>query len=197
MLSSWLLMPISKAINHYIKLDPESPQHLDSLKDNSIAITIKEIATTFFVNFKATGIVLTDTPPQVIHTTIKASGFTFLQLLKNPQHLQQDLEITGDLELGQQVKQFLTKIHIDWQEILSYYLGDYLSYGVTSGFKNFTHWLAERKQALTENIDEYLHHELKITPTSIEIENFHQGVRNLRDATDRLTLKIKDYKEKH
>lgn len=192
-----LLALITKAINRYIALDPESSKSLAPLTNHTIALTVTGLEVTVHIYFHEQGLTLTPPNEDVVHTTIKGSTATFLQLIKNPQRLplDNDLEISGDVELGQQVRHFFQTLHIDWEEILSQITGDPIAYGLTHTAKKLGGWLQRGKRAFLQNTDEYIHHEIRLTPTAIELDNFHQDVIQLRDGVDRLAMGLQVLKK--
>lgn len=195
MVSSFPLQQLTKAINGYIALDPESPKQLALLANHTIALTITGLDITAHIYFHEKGITLTPPNEDVVHTTIKGSTATFLQLIKNPQRLplHNDLEISGDIELGQQVRHFFQTLDIDWEEVLSHITGDHIAHGFVSTVKRFAGWLKQGKQSFLQNTDEYLHHEAQLTPTAIEVENFHQAITQLRNDVERLAMRLQSF----
>ncbi len=195
MISAFTFQQLTKAINHYIALDPESPKLLAPLASHTMAIVISGLDFTFHVYFHEKGLTLTSANDDIAHTTIKGSPTTFFQLMKNPQQLplNNDLEISGDIELGQQVRHFFQRLSVDWEELLSHYVGDHIAYGFSKNLKKLTQWLKEGKQSFLYNTDEYIHHEIQLTPSVVEIENFHDAITQLRNDVERLAMRLQQY----
>jgi len=107
-----------------------------------------------------------------------------------------EVKITGDVELGQQFKQVLDRLRIDWEEALSHVTGDIVAHKAGHLLREIGTWWTHSRERATANGAEYLQQEMWVLPTRPEVERFYQDVETLRDDVARLTAKLEHLKTK-
>ena len=194
------LLALETALNQYLSLDPEISSLFSALHGKVIAFDLR-----------GTGIKLYFIPAQ--NSTIQVMGdyegepdcmisgspFSLLQ-----SHLQNnsdavfsgDIEITGSSRLAQEFTGILKRIDIDWEEHLSGITGDIIAHQVGEFFKTTASWIKRNQQSSELNLKEYLQEEIRLTPGSLEMENFFNDVDQLRDDVERLAARVKRLKSK-
>jgi ubiquinone biosynthesis protein UbiJ len=100
------------------------------------------------------------------------------------------MQITGDLELGQRFQRVLKNIDIDWEEHLSGLVGDIAAHRVARSARKFRGWLSHVASTLRQDVSEILIEESRLTPDRDEVVHFMDGVDQVRAATDRLEKRI-------
>ncbi len=101
-----------------------------------------------------------------------------------------DMRISGDLELGQRFQRALKDFDVDWEEILSGYVGDSLAHQVVRGGRAFGRWRRNAAETLRADAREYLEEELRILPRREQVDSFVADVDRLRGDVDRLAARI-------
>lgn len=96
------------------------------------------------------------------------------------------MQITGDLELGQRFQKILKKVDIDWEEHLSKLIGDVLAHKAGYAVRRFRGWTRHVATTLREDFSEILTEELQITPVRGSVQQFMDRVDHLRADVDRL-----------
>jgi len=96
------------------------------------------------------------------------------------------MQITGDLELGQQFQKILKKIDIDWEEHFSKIVGDVLAHKAGYAVRQFRGWARHVVTTIREDFSEVMTEELQITPTPASVRQFVDKVDHLRADVDRL-----------
>ena len=121
-----------------------------------------------------------------------------LSLSKNaaPVLFSGEVVITGDARLGHQFKKILSQLDIDWEEQLSRYVGDLVAHQVGNTFRDISSWFSRSKDSMFMDAGEYLQEESRLIPAQAEIDRFNKQVDSLRDATERLQVRIKNLVEK-
>lgn len=191
---SLALYGLETAINNFLRLDPDAIHYLKKIEGKIIKIEITDWCLHFFIRPDGQGIqLLSDTqqsPDAVIRGTLfgllrtgcaKATGSA---LFKNT------IEIDGDTETGEILRDLLQKIDIDWEEHLSKLTGDILAHKIGHQVRKTIQFTQHSITTLEENIKEYLHEEVRYFPTSQQLEEFYQNIATLRDDVDRLEARI-------
>lgn len=181
-------------LNRYLALDPESRHRLHALQNHVITIALNGTPFTFQLIFTEAHIsvktadfvtadtIITGTPLSLIHMTLTSGD--------RKKFFADDVSISGNIELGQQVIDLFDTLEIDWEEYLSRITGDIPAHRIhhtVSRFKNFTMRL---QNTLMQNINEYIHEEKNISPPREALQDFFHDVDQLRMDTDRLEARV-------
>ena len=182
------LFSLEKIINAYLQLDSDSIQRLFYLENKIIKVRITDWDTEFFILPTKKGLQLTaistKEPNTIISGTllnffkigcVKGSSFT---LFKN------QVEISGDTNVGEQIRNVLTSIDIDWEEHLSKITGDILAHQVGVQVKRVANFGKFALETLKINIQDYLQNESQVTLSSEEVKSFIQSVTDLKHSVD-------------
>lgn len=184
------------ALNHYLALDPESQLRLKKCAGKSVRIELSGTPLVFQLDFKETHIQLTTDEFLPYDTLIKGTplSLTHLSLSKNRQPFfnQGDVLIEGDLELGHEVIELFDQLDIDFEEYASHYLGDILANKLGRLVRSIKKTGKQVKNSFIQNVDEYLHEEIRVAPGGIELADFFEKVDTLRMDIDRLAAKIEE-----
>ncbi len=196
MLTKSLLTVIEIAINRYIGLDPHTQQRLQQLAGNYITIECTGLATPFIFQLQLTNDkirVLPDDPTVVPTTYIKGTPLALCRLgiLSTDNGIvNQDIEISGDIELGQTIKTIFDNMDIDWEGHLANGIGDVAAHAVGNAARRIKRAVKHTVRTTRANVSEYVTEEIRITPTHIELTDFLTDVDNVRDDTARLIARI-------
>src|SRR3990167_7980580 len=149
MIKKYSLMALEKAINHTLSLDASMPQKVGALHGKVLEIIIRPLNSCFFIQFDHHQLKLlstySGTPDTVIHSS--PLGLIRLSLLPSSKVrslFNDKIKMTGDTELGQQVKALFDDLDIDWEGHLAYFTGDVVAHQIGS--------LVRDGQALTKRL---------------------------------------------
>ena len=208
------LWPAEQVINRLIGSD----QHLQTLlkKFEGKAIQIQVLQPKFAVQLSSSASSLPSTFPirisfgaREIHLTaidsteysltvdaqVSASASTFSRLLLEDHAtrplVSRDLDIKGDTQLVQDMFTAMNQLDVEWEDLLSPMLGDVGTHQLSQFLANANRWLAESRTRMSQNVDDYLKEETKIFPTTIEVENFNNGLDALKLRIDRAEARVK------
>lgn len=188
------LTSLNRAVNAYLKADPESPRRLKKLAGKTIAVELQPFALTFFCCFNENGVDIKQDVLEEAHAKITGTPLRLLGVMLTRTHRQQffeeDVVITGNAEIAQEVVTLFDQIQIDWEEHLSRFIGDAPAYHFGKLLNSAGNWFCHADDTLSKNMDEYLHEEAKIAPPIPEVEDFCEDVDQLRMSSDRLEAKI-------
>lgn len=185
---------LQQALNYYLALDPETKYRLQQLQGKVVAIELLGLAFTFKIKFTDTAIELSRDHSLPVDTFIKGTPLSLLHMTLAQQDRKrffaEEVMIEGDLELGQQVIDFLDNIEIDWEEIFSHWLGDVPVHQLGRLVRNLKNFSQRVRETVRQNIDEYVHEEVNLFPPPEALEDFFQEVDALRMDVDRLEARL-------
>ena len=101
-----------------------------------------------------------------------------------------DIQISGDTELGQQLRDILAAMDIDWEEHLSKFTGDVIAHQAGNAARASQRWAQQSSAALLQDTGEYLQYERELLPDRVQVETFMQQVDVLRDDVERLEARV-------
>lgn len=196
MLKTKLLPYISKAINQYLHLDPESKQRLSHLKTKTITIELLPLHFMFQCVFTATGIKLKADETRTAEATIRGTPLQMMGVMLAKDNRQQffadDLVIEGDAEFAQDVILLFDQLQIDWEEYLSQLIGDTPTYHVGRFIKRTKQWFANTDNSFSQNINEFIHEEAMWLPAREALQDLFTDIDNLRMDVDRIAAKLQN-----
>ncbi|RMD71632.1 MAG: sterol-binding protein [Gammaproteobacteria bacterium] len=187
-----MLAPIAFAFNRALALDPDARRAVGGLAGKVIAIELKGLGLTFYAVPGLDGISLTDTPPKAPDTWLRGTPLALLRLRMGSAKplFEGEVEITGDVALGQRFKAILDGMTFDWEEALSRVTGDVIAHQAGNAVRTAAGWGQQAADALARHLADYLKGELGLLPQREEVEVFIQAVDGLRMDVDRLEQRI-------
>ena len=195
MIKKYSLITLQKAINHALALDESMPTKIKALHGKVLEIIITPLNVHFFICFEGHKLQLLASydgnPDTIIHSS--PLGLIRLSLLpasKVRSLFNDKIRMSGDIELGQQVKKLFDEIDIDWEGHLAHITGDVVAHQVGSFVR---HGLAFKRQISTsmrQNVTEYLQEELRVFPPREEINDFFNDIDALSLRTERLSAHV-------
>lgn len=195
MIKHYTLKALQKTIRHALALDPNSIERLKALEGKSVKIMIRPLGTHFYMVFNDTQLTLREhlshPPDTIIHSS--PLGFIRLSLLpasKVRSLFNDQIKISGDLSLGQDLKKLFDDLDIDWEGHLAQFTGDVVAYQIGKIFRFGHQFTRETKSALEHHVSEYLHEEIRLFPSREELSDFFEDVDELMLATERLEAHV-------
>ena len=194
MLGSIANTTLETLLKAYLNLDPDSSARLQALKGKVVRIELKGLNLHFTLMFTQTGLQLLEQYEGQVDTTIRGSpiGLVRLGLISTPSShfFAEDVEISGDTELGQSVKDVFDSLDIDWEEHLSHVIGDTLAHQAANTLRSAVSWGQQTRNNLQANLSEYIHEEVRCFPPREELEDFYEEIDQLRDDIERLAARV-------
>lgn len=197
---SSLLAAIEVSLNRYLELDPESPKRLKTIEGKVIAIELRGMDLCFYLLPDSHGIQVMGEYEGEADTRLSGSPLALLQMgISN--HAEKalfsgEVEISGDIELGQEFKKILDGLDIDWEEHLSHITGDVIAHQFGRFVKGVSKWGEKAVETLAMDVTDYLQEEKRLVATHSEVERFNAEVDRLRSDTDRLEARVKRIMDK-
>jgi ubiquinone biosynthesis accessory factor UbiJ len=192
--STALTDTIEQMINYMLALDDESLASLTKYSGSVVAIDLQNTRTTVYVKINPAGISLSGNSDTKADVTIRG---TPVQLLAYVNAMQQsdplqsgNIEITGNIALAQKVQSVIKNLEIDWEEVLSRWVGDTLAHKLGNTVRHSAAWARQVDNTIRMNISEYLRYETEALPDKTEIDEFNAAVDTLRNDVERLKIRI-------
>ena len=97
-----------------------------------------------------------------------------------------NIRISGDVELGQEVKALFDNIEVDWEGHLAHFTGDVVAHQIGSWVRGGRAFNRRLMSSLKRSMTEYLQEERQLIPSPQEVQDFFQDVDDLNLRLDRL-----------
>lgn len=186
---------IEVALNRVLQLDEDTLSRLQDLQGKIIAIEIRGLDVSLYLIPEADKLsvygrfeaepdtILCGTPLELMRMSLaKHAGDVVLT---------GGVEISGDVELGQQFSEILEAMDIDWEEHLSHVTGDLVAHKVGNVVRGALAWGQQTADTLGKDVAEYLQEENDTLPNSDEVEEFLTRVDVVRTDVDRLEARVR------
>jgi ubiquinone biosynthesis accessory factor UbiJ len=186
---------LSVALNGYLRLDANTLQRLGALSGKVIAIELRGLDLTFYLLPHADGIRIEGELDAVAPDAWLSGAPLSLARLGVVKHekgtlFSGDVEIRGDIELGQRFKAILDGIDIDWEEHVSRVTGDVIAHQAGNMARRALQWGRDTLDTVSRDVVEYLHEESRDLPTRSEVGEFLEKVDTLRLDVERLEARV-------
>ena len=181
----------SQAAKALINLDNDSRDSLNKLAGKVVCIQLKGVDLRLYLFIHADEIeVLSDFDGDV-DTTISGTPADLVSMGGNNKALfRGEVNITGDVETGKAFSRFLNKIDIDWEEHLSYFVGDMVAYQVGRVFRELRAGLSSTVKSATQNAGEFISEESGVGTSQSEVSGFVNDIDRFREDVDRLSARV-------
>jgi ubiquinone biosynthesis protein UbiJ len=190
MLKKYSLKALEKAINQALSLDEQTLLKIKALQGKVLEIIIAPLDVRFFIQFNGQ-IALLDSYEGPIDTLIHSSPIGLIRLSVLPASkarslFNEGIRISGDLELGQQIKRIFDELDIDWEGHLAHFTGDVVAYQMGSLVRKGLALKNQFQESMRLNMTEYLQEELRVLPSADELHDFFNDVDELALDVERL-----------
>ena len=190
---------INRSIMKYFEYDASSAQMLDNLEGKILLIKLADIRKDFLLTNNNARIILNevknDNEEIIPDTIIQTTSASLIRLAMGAEYQSMlsagNLHIEGDVELANQLYSIFKNIDIDWEEIVSKYIGDAAAYQIGIFAKRLKDYKDRSFENFRLDLSEYLQEESRIVPTNLELEKFLNNVDELEADIDRLEMRTK------
>jgi len=189
-----VLAGLEITLNRYLSLDPETQSRLAGMTGKLIAVELRGMGITLYMAPHSGGIqllreydgsadaVISGTPVALARVGIgEERGLLFAG----------EVEIRGDVTLGQRFESVLRELDIDWEEQLSRLVGDAAAHQIGNLVRDALQWGAKSMDTLGSDLTEYLQEESRQLPQRDEVNKFLAAVDVLRNDVERLDARVK------
>lgn len=202
MIKKYSLKALQKAINHALALDETIPTKIESLHGKVLEIIVAPLGVNFYLSFEGQQLKLHDVyegiPDTIIHSSpLGLIRLSFLPASKARSLFNDKIRLTGDVELGQQVKKLFDELDIDWEGHLAQFTGDVVAHQIGSLFRQGLALKKQWSESMRDSLTDYLQEEIQFFPPREEVEDFFTEVDKLSLDVDRLQAHINQLMAQH
>ncbi len=191
---------LEQALNAALALDPKTGERLSRLEGKVIAVELRGTGITLTLQPTIEGrLRLMGDYDGEIDTTLRGAPFALLRMSTGRAGegmFSGEVEIDGDVELGQQIQRVFEKLDIDWEEHLSRLTGDIVAHQLGNTVRGLVAWGERAAEHLGRDAADYLQEESDTLPVEWEVEEFIKGVDTLRSDVDRIEARVKRLQSK-
>ena len=189
-----------ETINRILRLDPDTLARLGELEGKVIRLRLGDAdPVEIFVLPSDTGVSLRGhydgTPDVTLAGDIPVFAKLALRRVVPNVVAEGEVQISGDINLGQRFQRLLEKIDIDWEEPAARVLGDVAAHQLGNALRHFGGWTRRSLNTLGEDAAEYLREESRLLPARSRAEAFRQAVEALRGEAERLESRLERLRE--
>lgn len=182
------------AFNQYLRMDPNTVRELAQLKGCVIALEITGFDWEIFLCPTENGLQCLPSSEVEADTRLIGTPLALLGLAVSGDSQAKlasgEVKIKGDVQLGQQFKQILNRMEIDWEEHLSRISGDVFAHQAGRFGRAGIQFFNDVATSLNLDLSEYLQEEIRLLPSEIEVQNYLDEVDHLRSDADRLQARF-------
>jgi ubiquinone biosynthesis protein UbiJ len=196
-LSTSILASIETSLNAWLKLDGNTLPKFNNMQGKIICLHVSGLELKLYFLPDQNDIAVMGNYAGEPDTTIKGAPMTLMRLGTSSNSgktlLDSDASIEGDTHLGAEFSRILSEVDIDWEDILSNFVGDIAADHAGQAAFNSKEWLKEIQQNMQSNTSKYLIEETQLTPAEEELSHYMDQVDELRMSVDRLEAKVNQY----
>lgn len=202
MIKKYSLKALQLAINQALSLDETRAPKLEALQGKILEVVITPLDVGFFISFDQQQLLLLDVcdakPDTVIHSNpLGLIRLSFLPASKARSLFNDKIRLSGDMELGLEVKKLFDELDIDWEGHLARFTGDVVAHQIGSVVNQAKAFKNQLTESLGTQIHEALHEEWRLFPGREEMNDFFQDVDGLSLDVERLEATINLLKSNH
>jgi ubiquinone biosynthesis protein UbiJ len=195
MIKKYSLKALQKAINHALALDESLPAKIAALDGKVLEIIVSPLGVNFYIAFQHEELQLLHRyegqPDTIIHSSpLGLIRLSFLPASQARSLFNDKIRMSGDVELGQQVKKLFDELDIDWEGHLAHFTGDVVAHQIGSLFRQGLTFKKQLGDSLRHNLSDYLQEELRLFPPREEIDDFFNDIDKLALDVERLQAHI-------
>ncbi len=202
--SSAFTAVLEDATNRLLRLDPDTLHRLGDIQDKVICVRLNAARSDrqpeFYFFPSEGGLQMRSQYDGAADVTISGNAPAFMRLVLGQRakgvFANGEMQISGDLELGQRFQGIIKKLDIDWEEITSRYVGDVIAHQIGNMVSGVHAWRRQAHDTLRQDAAEYLQEEARLLPKKEHVDEFMSAVDTLRADVDRLDKRIQRLRER-
>lgn len=195
MIKKYSLKILQKAINAALALDENITDKFLPLNGKVIKIIVMPLTVEFYITFTEQKLLLLASYDEKPDTIIQSNPLGLIRLSLLPTSkarslFNDEIKISGDSEIGNQVKSLFDELDIDWEGHLANFTGDVIAHQIGSLVRRGVAFKKQFTQSISHNVTDYLQEELCALPPKEEINDFFHMIDNLVNDVERLQARI-------
>lgn len=196
--SPFFIAAIEDLVNRVLRMDPNTLQHLGDFDGKIISLQLavknSESLEIYVLPFEG-GLRLHFDTSRSPDVTILGNVPVFAHMLFGDVVTdivgQADVQIRGDIKLGQRFREVLEQIEIDLEEYSSKYLGDVTAHRLGRIARDIKLWGAHARNTFKQDFSEYVQEEADLTPRKKNLDQFMRAVSDFQDDIDKVAQRVR------
>lgn len=194
MLASALCAPIETVINAVLKQDPASALQLQPLLGKVLRVECTSpISVMAFFVVEDQGISLRSVYEAEPDAGIRASASAYAALMMSDSQtgalFSDAVALSGDTHLVQALHRIIGGLEIDWEDHFASVFGDVATHQFAEFVGRARRWGRQSREAVLDNVEEYLHEEARLLPSKSEVAHFSTRIDELKLRLDRINAR--------
>ncbi|MGA9853027.1 MAG: SCP2 sterol-binding domain-containing protein [Gammaproteobacteria bacterium] len=190
-LTSLLAAGVERALNSALSGSSAAQRDLKQLDGKVIALELREIPLKLYFLPQDGRLTVHGDYHGKVDMTVRAPSAALLEAaLKRGDTPPRGIELNGDAETAQIFSRLLKQADLDWEELLSHYVGDIAAHQIGNLARGFLRWGKDAADRLSQDMAEYLQYETRNLPPRHEVETFLSEVDHLKSDVDRLAARL-------
>lgn len=189
-----VLAGLEIALNRCFGLDPETMPRLATLTGKVIAVELRGLGITLYMAPHNGGVQLLQDYEGTADAVLSGTPISLARVGFGEERgllFAGEVEIRGDVTLGQRFEAILREIDIDWEEQIARIVGDVPAHQVGNMIRETVNWGVKSMDSLGRDVTEYLQEESRYLPQKDEVNKFLAAVDILRNDAERLEARIR------
>lgn len=182
------------ALNRYLQLEPEVLDECVKLEGRCIALHVNGPGWSFYIEPCAQGVLVLAQREAPADVTLRGPLLLLLRLAwkttQGDSGIPQGLGVEGDTELLTRFNRLLSRVGFDPEELLAKYFGDAAAPRLAQGLQKFLGWSRDTARTLGLDTAEYLREETRDLARAADVDQWMNGVDDLRDAVERFEARL-------
>ncbi|VAX07475.1 hypothetical protein MNBD_GAMMA26-749 [hydrothermal vent metagenome] len=179
---------LEETLNQYISMDPAATRQLAKLHGRVIALEIAGPEIQLFLIPGPARLQILRLHEGEPDCVLRGSPIALTRLGSSGE--KDEIQITGDLELGQHFGNILGTLNIDWEEQLAAHMGDFVAHDIMQGIRFVTRHGKQALNGLGAPLKECIQTHAQLLPERQEVEGFLSKVDTLQDDVERLLARF-------
>ncbi|MDH5546299.1 MAG: SCP2 sterol-binding domain-containing protein [Gammaproteobacteria bacterium] len=186
-------MSIEVAFNRALELDQDARDRLVALSGKVIGMDIRGLDLQLYLMPGLDGVGIAGECDSEVDAWLRGGLFSLMHTAMThdrDRFLSGDVEIEGDIQLGQKVQNILKHFRFDWEELLSRGVGDVAAHQLGNTLRSLFDWGSTAIESLARDTAEYFQEERRDIVGRYELDQFSHAIDLLRADTERMEQRI-------
>ncbi len=188
------LSALEAAINHCLQFDPDALQRMRALTGKVVGIELLGLNLKFYLLPDSVGLQLRAEFDGEVDVWLRGAPLSMMRMgLGGDQQkalFSGDVEIEGDTETGQHIRDIMNDLDLDWEEQIAQLAGDVVGHKIGNVVRGVAGWAIQTRSTIEQDVSEYLQEESRLLPHREEIGPFLEAVDTLRSDVDRMEARV-------
>jgi ubiquinone biosynthesis protein UbiJ len=179
-----------------LRFDPDTAIKFARMQGKVFKLELQVADRALFLIPAEDGIRVRDEWPGEADVSLRGSPLAFVQYALRQKYtgnrlfVDKKITIEGDAEMAQDFQKLLREMDIDFEELLSHYIGDVAAHQAGRGLRRLRDWAKEAVESMRLDVREYLVEEIRVLAPEWRVAAFIDETDVLRADVERLEQRV-------